>query len=200
MNITTIKASITGTRPLLMHNGRLRNPMDPWAKALKASNGKFRGSKSDDDFADQSKVEYIGGLYCDDKLGPVIPADNLQAMLVEGARKRRLGKQFEAFVEIVEPEDSSGYKLEYDGPRDPEILCLTDEFVSLKAVKIGQVAVMRTRPKFKNWSVDFDIEILPGGPDVKQVEDALRDAGLTIGLCEWTPRYGRFELTSVTKV
>lgn len=200
MKITKLQVTIKGIRPLLMHNGRLRNPMDPHTKALKAASGKASRSKSDDDFLEVCKTEFVGSLYNDDKLGPVIPADNLQALLVEGARKRKLGKQFEALVEIPEPNNAIGFKLEYTGTRDPEKMFDDDNFYLMKQAKVGQSSVMRTRPRFKEWEVTFPVEIMEGGPDVKQVEEAIQDAGILVGLGDWTPRYGRFEVTSVKQI
>ncbi len=196
MKISIFKTTIRGIRPLIMHNGRLANPMDPHAKNLSAAARKYKGSKSDDDFEAVCKTEFMGALYYHKALGPYLPVDNLQAMLVEGARKRKHGKTFEAFVNIVEPDDADGYKLQYAGPRDAEELFMSDDHRFTKGVKVGTATVQRTRPRFpKGWSVEFMLEVQEGGPDANQVQDALNDAGLIVGLCEWTPRYGRFEVT-----
>jgi hypothetical protein len=198
MKITTFKATIKSIRPLIMHNGRLRDPLDKHSKALSSAVKKSKTSKSDDDILDVHRLEFMGSLYFDPRLGPVIPADNLQAMLTEGARKRKLGKQVEALVQVTEPDDgSSGYRLEYAGPRDPEKMWEDDRFRFTKACKVGTSAVMRTRPRFPDWKVSFNLETIEGGPTKDQLEEALEDAGLLVGLGDWTPRYGRFELVSL---
>ena len=192
--------TLKGTRPLIMHNGRLANPMDPFAKMLKAAATK-RG-KGDEDYVNISRIEFAGGLYWDSKLGPYIPTDSLQAMLVEGARKHKLGKQFEALVQVVPPnddvEEADGYPLEYVGPRDVEGLFNHEgqRFVYIKMVRVGQAKVPRTRPRFLTWSITFKVEIddAAGGPTVEQVRQALEDAGHVVGFCDWRPRYGRFEV------
>jgi hypothetical protein len=195
MKITTFSVGIKGVRPLIMHNGRLANPMDSHTKALKAASSKYKTSKSDDDFEEVSRTEFFGALYFDPKLGPVVPVDNLQAMLVEGTRKRKLGKQIEALVQVMDPEQGTGYRLRYDGPRDRDGLFADEQFRFIKGVKVGQSTVMRTRPRFPQWEVDFILEVTEGGPNADQIRDALDDAGLLVGLCDWTPRYGRFEVT-----
>lgn len=191
--MTTCKVKIEGTRPLLMHNGRLADPLDPATKSLSAAAKKK--SKSDDEIADVSRLEFEGSLYIDDKSGPYLPVDNLQAMLVEGARKRKLGKEFESLVEVVVPETGpEGYRLEYKGPRDPKGLWSAKMYLR-KQARVGQSRVMRTRPRFKDWSCSFEIEILEDGPDAEHVQRALTDAGRLIGIGDWSPRYGRFEVT-----
>lgn len=198
MKITTYSVTLRGIRPLLMHNGRLANPRDEHAKNLKSLTKKT--NKSDDDYEDCSKAEFMGSLYYDNDLGPILPVDNLQAMVVEGARKRKLGKQMEALVEVVEPEKCAGYKLVYQGPRDPEGLYADDAFVFIKQARVGQSRVMRTRPRFPKWEVTFQIEVMEGGPDEEQVREALQDAGLFVGLGDWSPRYGRFELAAFERI
>lgn len=200
MKITTLHATIQGIRPLLMHNGRLRDPLDPHTQALASAVKKAKTSKSEDDILEAYRAEFVAGLYFCKKHGPVIPADNLQAMLTEGARKRKLGKQVEALVQVLEPEDSAvGYKLQYTGPRDPDGLFAADEHRFTKSCKVGQAAVMRTRPRFPQWSLAFTLEITEGGPSAEQIREALEDAGMLVGLGDWTPRYGRFTLAKLTR-
>lgn len=188
-----IKVTIRGVRPLLVHNGRTKDPLDPWAKKLSAA-VKKKG-KSDQDHADVARIEYEAGLYLDDKLGPILPVDNLQACLIEGARKRKMGKIFESLVEVVQPLDADGYKLDYEGPRTVEALWASTKFVLRKDAKIGQSSVMRTRPRFPTgWSCSFEIEVLDGGAEPQQIKQALDDAGSLIGIGDWTPKYGRFVL------
>lgn len=195
---TSLKAKIRGIRPLLMHNGRLRDPLNEHSKLLASAVKKAKTSKAEDDILACHQAEFIGGLYYDEKLGPCIPADNLQAMLTEGARKRKLGKQIEALVDVVAPVGAQGYKLMYKGPRDQDTLFATDAHRFVKACKVGQSAVMRTRPRFPEWEISFEIEVTEGGPTPDQVREALEDAGAIVGLGDWTPRYGRFELVSLT--
>ena len=58
-----------------------------------------------------ARIEFVAGLYMNED-GPVIPARLLEAAVVEGARKSKLGKHVQAGV-IVEKHAT----LIYDGPR-----------------------------------------------------------------------------------
>lgn len=190
---TICKVTIEGTRPLLMHNGRLADPLDQAAKALKVAT--LKKSKTDEDQIEIARIEFEGGLYWDKNAGPYIPSDNLQAMLIEGAKKRRLGKAFECMVEVLIPSNLDGYKLEYKGPRDPSTLWKQGWYLR-KGASVHGSKVMRTRPRFPQWSISFEIEILDDGPEPEIVQQALVDAGSLVGLGDWSPRYGRFSLES----
>lgn len=197
MKETIYKVTIRGIRPLLMHNGRLADPLDEYAKALKVVAKKR--DKSDEDHIEVGRHEFIGGLYLDPKLGPVIPSDNLQRVLERGSTKRKLGKVFKALVEVPEPADGSlGYKLDYVGPRDPKVLWLDKSFVFRKGARVSNARVVRTRARFPTgWSVSFPIEVLQGGATKAQVQEALADAGVYEGIGDWRPRYGRFEVEKI---
>ena len=202
-SVRQIRVGIEGVADIILHNGQLRDPMNAFSKALSAAASKAKKSKSDQDWTDAYETEFIGSLYLDPKLGPVIPADNLQAMLIEGARKRRLGMKFEPFVFVDEPLDATGYRLNYEGPRDPVAMFNTGEagMRFIRRANASGSSVMRCRPKIKKgWSVEFTIAVSPGGPDLDQVKDAVKDAGLEKGLGDWLPRYGRFCISKFEQV
>ena len=200
--MSTYNVTIEGIRPLIMHNGRLANPLDEHTKALKAAAHKRQ--KTDDDVIELARLEFMGGLYYDAKEGPVLPADNINACMFEGARVRKLGKVFETCVEVLPgsfgPDYTFGYKLNYKGPRDANALWETSSHRLTKGVRIGQSKVMRTRPKFDKWACTFQIEVTDDGPEKDVILEALTDAGRSKGIGDWTPRYGRFEVTSLEAV
>lgn len=188
--------TIEGIRPLLLHNGRLSNPLDEHAKKLKAAS--TQRNKSDEDHVRVSRVEFEGGLYHDPKIGPFIPSDNLQAMVERGSTRRKLGKIFKAHVSVDMPENAPGFPIEYRGPRDVEGLWENRSFVFVKGVRIGKNRVQRTRARIPSgWSITFRVEVLAEGVSKQQLEQAISDAGLYEGLGDWRPRYGRFVIKSV---
>ncbi len=198
---TTYNVTIEGFRPLVMHNGQLADPMNPHTKALKVATKKR--NKTDDDIAEMARLEFIGGLYFDEKAGPLLPTDNLQACMLEGARMRKNGPIFETQVEVL-PGDHGGaafgYRLDYKGPRDIVGLWADSRFRLVKGARVGQAKVIRTRPKFDKWSCSFVIEVSDGGPTEAQILEAFSDAGRSKGLGDWTPRYGRFTVASIQAV
>jgi hypothetical protein len=192
------KVTIEGIRPLLMHNGRLSDPLDEHTKRLKVA--AKQKNKSDDDHRHTARLEFEGGLYHDSKLGPCMPSDNLQAMIERGATRRKLGKEFKAHVSVEMPEgDTIGFPVKYKGPRDIETMWTNRAFVFTKGVRVGQSRVMRTRARIPTgWTCTFGVEVLAGGVSKEQLSQAITDAGLYQGLGDWRPRYGRFVLKEIS--
>jgi hypothetical protein len=199
----TFKVTISGPA-MIQHNGRLANPRDPYTKALAVhTKTKCKGAnKSDENLEEQARLEFQGSIYHDDDIGPYIPGDALQTMLVEGSRKAKQGREFVA-VEVEEDR----VPLQYEGPRDREGLWKDDRFVFTKSVRVGQARVMRTRPLFRNWSTTFTL-ILEDGSKVNpsDIQTALDVAGRQIGIGDWRPgsprggRHGRFKVDAFEQV
>lgn len=188
---TMRQVKIKGLVPLLQHNGQLADPMNEFVREMKKITRKPAKQKTDNDHAELARLEFLGGLYLDDKGEPCIPGENLEAMLVDAARKQRLGKQAEAAIIC-----DGNFPLLYDGPRDPDALWEDGRFRFTKGAKPpGQGRVMRTRPIFRSWFLVFDIMFDDAILDRGQVRDLVIASG-GVGLCDWTPRYGRFEVVS----
>lgn len=193
MDIRTFSVEIAGQQ-VLLHNGQLSDPLNPHAKALKAVTSKK--NKSDDDHIKVGELEFQGSLYIDPEMGPYIPGDMLDAAIKEGARKKRLGKIFESCVTTV----GSAYALQYDGPRTREGLWADPRFRDHRGVKLNKVRITRTRPKFTNWSVKFELQLFPCEINVENVKSALVDAGTYIGIGDFRPRFGLFTVKSFQEV
>jgi hypothetical protein len=178
--------TLVGTAPLLVHNSRLSDPLDPFAKAIAKISGKRK--KTEDDHVEMGHINFLGALYYDSKVGPHIPADNIQRSLLDAARITRSGPKVNQGVFI----HSGTYPLEYDGPRDAEKLWADENFRYRKSIKVQTQRVMRVRPKFPQWSVtacgSVDTNIL----DFEELRDIANTAGTRIGLGDWRPRWGRY--------
>jgi hypothetical protein len=181
--------TITGTAALLMHNGRLADPLDPATKALKAATSKR--TKTDADHLEISRVEFIGGLYLDPDVGPYLPADNIWKTLQMAAKKSKQGKQVEEGVIIT----SDVNPLAYPGPRDVDGLWQNSNFVFRKTVVNQRNRVSRTRPIFQQWKVDAEGIIDENVINLADLRTIAERAGNLVGLGDWRPRYGRFTAT-----
>lgn len=184
-----VRLSIEGTAPLLMHNIRLADPLNPIVKAMKAISSKRK--KTDDDLAQLARLEFEGGLYVLPDLGPYLPGANVEKCLIEGGRITKQGKQVERGLLVTDNE----VPLLYQGPRTVDDLWSDENFRSSMAVKVGQSRVMRMRPVFRSWAVDVDAEVDPGMLALDVLESIVEDAGAKVGLGDYRPRYGRFTAT-----
>ena len=131
--------------PLIMHNSQLSDPDNYFAAAIKQISSKRL--KTPEDRKEIGRLEYLGGLYLrenGDDHEVIIPADVIEATLVNAAKKLRLGPSCKAGLWI-----GNDSKLEYEGPQTPEELWLDNSFVSRKSVRVGTARVMRTRPMFR---------------------------------------------------
>lgn len=180
--------TLVGTAPMLVHNARLADPLDKWAKELKKVSGKR--TKTEDDHLEMSRIEFMGGLYYDNDLGPVVPAMNIEAALVGGAKKIKLGKAVTQGLRITDQVTP----IAYQGPRELDALWGNGEsdHVHRASVKVGMARVMRTRPMFNNWALEasgiFDESIF----DEDVINEICTYAGTLIGLGDWRPRFGTF--------
>jgi hypothetical protein len=182
-----LNVSIVGIAPLLMHNGRLCDPMNPFTKALKSLTGKRK--KTDEDQIAIAMAEWRGGLYTDAENRVVIPGENLESMFVDGAKKSKRGTQAKSGIFC-----DGSWPLIYDGPKDVDKLAADPKFRDTRGVGVQQSRVMRTRPIFRNWKLDFVMSYDPAQFNQSDISEILTTAGANVGLCDYTPKFGRFML------
>jgi hypothetical protein len=173
-----------GVAPLISHNGQLSDPLCKIAKEMKKVSSKRL--KTDADFEEMSRLEFLGGLYMGSD-GPVVPAENIEAALVDGAKKNRRGPDAKAGLFVM-----NHAPIIYDGPKDAQGLFSDQRFVSRVSAKIQKNRIMRTRPIFKEWAItvciEFESEIL----NKSDIVDFATKAGAIVGIGDWRPRHGRF--------
>lgn len=126
-------------------------------------------------------------MYLDDEQCPIVPGENLEAAMVDGGKKFKLGETCKAGILI-----DGAWPLLYHGPRTLDGLRADPRFRDLRGARVQQNRVMRCRPKFVDWSLRFTIHYLPDLLDEKQVFEILHVVGRVIGIGDFTPKYGRF--------
>jgi hypothetical protein len=184
-----IQLTARGITPLLTHNERLANPFDPITKEIKSISGKRK--KTEDDLLEMARLEWTGGLYHDDQIGPFIPGFNMLAALVQAGKVHKLGTAIKRSALVLEDK----IKIEYAGPQNIGALFADKRFVDMRSVKIGTSKVLRARPKFDDWKLRFTIAF---DESVLQIDDLMRvaqTAGAMTGIGDYRPRFGRFEVS-----
>jgi hypothetical protein len=184
----TIKVTLTGVSPMMMHNARFANPLDPATKAHKALTGKRK--KTDEDHEAIAYSEWCGALYHDKEIGPYVPANWVESMLIESSKGQKLGKKFKSAVMVVEDK----VKVEYDGPRDIKGMFKNPAFVDVRSVKVQQARLQRCRPIFDQWKLNLSVAFNPAVVEEREVIKALEDGGQLVGLGDYRPRFGKFEV------
>lgn len=193
MNYEKLSVTIEGVSPLLMHNAQLCNPLNPIVQEMKGISGKRK--KTDEDYIELARLEFWGSLYLDSEKGPVIPGFNVEATIVEAAKKDRGGKVLAKSGIIVEDDNP----LIYDGPRTVDELWANKNFVNVASARVQMARIMRCRPIFRQWSLKFELMYLRQVCTKSQIEKWLEIAGLMCAIGDWRPRFGRFVVVSVSE-
>lgn len=188
MAIQKFRIKLNGRTPLVLHNPQCVDRRHPLAKAMAQITSKGK-RKTEADLDELDRLGFISSLYIDEELGPYVPAQNIRKMLVEAARKSKQGKQFESGVFVLDD-----VPIQYEGPRDFESMWkLKDQFAWTCIAGNQQASILRTRARFKDWSIEFEIQCedtLVSRPDI---ENALSHAEISVGLCDARSiGYGRF--------
>jgi hypothetical protein len=178
---------IVGIAPLIMHNVRLADPLDEFAKKVKKLTANRR--KTEEIHEQIAREEFEGGLYFDKALGPYIPADNIERMIVDAAKASKLGATVKESMLSV----GDRFQLAYEGPRTVQEL-YDEKFLYRRAVGMRGSKTVRTRPMFPNWAVEFTLSYDPERLNGDQVRDIIEYGGRYKGLCDFRPRFGRFKL------
>lgn len=198
----TLSRTLVGVSPLLMHNGRLANPLDSVVKEMKLVTSKQK--KTDKDHKLLSDLEWLGSIYTTDdftfkvkgyeisietdaKLA--IPGENLEAMLIIAGTKAKRKDAFKAGV-IAD----GSFPLTHNGPKNVPELFSKDGYRHIQGVRVQRSRVMRTRAIFRSWKLPVVIKYLPGLLNAADIDTALELAGSIIGLGDYRPKYGRFAI------
>ena len=184
MDADTIKIRLIGDRPLLMHSGRLADPLDEIARNLAKVTSKRMKTRADHE--EIARIEWYGGLWLSDGR-PCIPSEAIEASFATAARAKKRAKQARAGVMVMGPS-----LLDYDGPRDIDKLWKDPEFRLRRPVRVGNARTMRTRPRFSIWRADAVVTFMPTLLDRAEMLDIFGIAGSQEGIGDWRPRYGRF--------
>lgn len=181
------KATLTGVAPIMFHSERLANPTDPRTRELKKLTS--LRPKTDEILEEIKWQEWRAGFYERDGR-PVVPSDNVLAVVVQGARKLRKGKDVSAGVIDGAPD----FLLKYKGPKKIEDMRGNESFLDYRSVVVSRSRIMRARPIFRDWSIVIELLFDPDIVQRSELKQALEIGGERIGLCERRPRLGRFSV------
>jgi hypothetical protein len=172
-----------------MHSGALIDPQNEFTKALKKVSAKRPKTEADEN--EMARLEFLGALYVDDDRKIVLPDVNIMATLIKGAAKFKKGKDAQAGVMV---ESHGTLEFPFKGTATPEALWESGQFSDRRNVKIQRNSIMRVRPRFNKWASRFALDIDDEICDPADVKHWLETAGARIGVGDYRPMFGRFEV------
>ena len=193
-----VEYKIKGLTQHVQHNGRLLDPLDDYVIAMKKITSKPASKKTEKDLVNLADLEWEGGLYLDDQQRVVVPGSMIEGAIYEAGKTQRQGPSVRNGVM-----SDADWPLVHDGPKTLAKLKAAPEYRFRVAVvnPSSRGRVIRTRPRFRNWSLTFQVLYDPaiiGGDDVTKLVTIL---GSRVGLSDDRKKMGgRFELVEAKEL
>lgn len=181
-----LRVTWKGISPLIMHSCQGVNPLNPITKELKKYTSKR--NKTDEDLIKISDLEWESGCYWKDGLGLYIPAENVEATIRNGGKVFKKGKDFEKYVTVTD----LYIPFFYGEDLTKEELIQNYEYRDTRIMTVQRSKILRTRPRFDQWNITFNLMYDETKMDLDTVVNAMEYAGSYVGLCDSRPKYGKF--------
>lgn len=181
-----LKVTWKGTTPLIMHSCQCVNPLHPISKELKKYTSKKK--KTEEDLIKISDLEWEAGAYWKDDLGLYVPAENVEATLINGAKANRKGSDIEKYCDVTD----LYIPFDYGENLTKEELIANYEYRDTRVMTVMRNKIMRTRPRFDQWKIVFNLRFDEQKIDIETIVNAMEYAGQYVGLCDSRPKYGKF--------
>jgi hypothetical protein len=167
---------IEGTAPLLMH-----------------SPSGLGGEKKARGVIPSPEEEAESGLYRDGDGKIVVPARCVEGAIVKAAAAKTAAgqgkKTYKNFILAGVQATPEEIPLIYEG----------NYIIDKRRAVIMRQGIIRCRPRFDKWALEFDIRVIDayllGHGQEAMLRGIFEDAGSLVGLLDFRPRFGRFEVT-----
>lgn len=184
----TLRVRLVGVAPMLMRNGDMADPLNPFTREL--SRYTARRKKTEADLERIADLEFVGGLWLHEGR-PCIRGDAIEGAICQSAARRRAKGVYRSAVVV------RGHpRLNYAGPTDPDLLRADPRFRHRVGVSVNGKRLFRTRPIFEGWSAEVEIDVLTSLVTRDELMDVLVVAGDTVGVGDNRPKYGRFKVVA----
>jgi hypothetical protein len=182
MEIEIYEVRIVGIRPLLMHKPHLLGGQPTRRRSEIPS----------------PEEEARNALYTDGDL-IVVPSLNVKAMIRDAGRNYKIPQRratFGAYIRAgIDIEPSPNIPLLNPRTNEPYRVSKKEWIVDVRPVVIQRNRILRARPRFDEWALEFKIINLdPGLLKKEMLHKILVDAGRFYGLGDFRPEYGRFKV------
>ena len=182
----TLNITWKGVTPLIMHSCKCVNPLHPLSVEMKKYTSKRK--KTEEDLIKISDLEWEAGAYWKDGLGLYIPAENVEATIINGGKAFKKGTDIQKYCTVKD----LYIPFSYGENLTKEELIQNYEYRDTRPMNVQRAKVMRTRPRFDQWQINFNMIYDDQKIDLETIKNALEYAGAYVGLCDSRPKYGKF--------
>lgn len=182
-----LKITWKGVTPLIMNSCKGVNPLHPITIEMKKYTSKRK--KTEEDLVKISDLEWEQRAYWKDEVGGLyIPAENVEATIINGGKAFKRGTDLQKFTDVTD----LYIPFEYGEKLSLEQLIQNYEYRDTRPMTVQRAKVMRTRPRFDKWQIQFNLRYNEEKIDLVTITNALEYAGSYVGLCDSRPKYGKF--------
>lgn len=186
----TVETTIKGIAPLMQHRFPVPDLGD-MSKGAKKSTG-----------AKDYTQEWREYFYADDAQKIYQPSSHIEGALVKASVNFKVsGKRGKTYKDllaanvIIDPE-----RIYHEGFSVPEELDTDGDkplYLDVRPVIVQRARVVRIRPTFKaGWELSFEIQCIDDEIHPDLLQDILTLAGKTVGIGDYRPKFGRFNVVS----
>jgi hypothetical protein len=188
MEVEVYEVRIVSVRPLLVHR--------PYLLSVHSTRRRSEIPSPEE--------EARNALYTDGDL-IVIPSLNVKAMLRDAGRNYKIPQRqatYGAYIKAgIDIEPSPNIPLLNPRTNQPYKVSRREWVVDIRPVVIQRSRILRARPKFNEWALEFRILNLdPGLLKADILKQILVDAGRFYGLGDFRPEFGRFKVEKFNTV
>lgn len=193
----TIKA--VGTKPLLLHNVDLANPLNPWARKMADLRGTPSKRRTEKWHEEMAYCNFMGAFYDAPEVDSIaLPCENLRRSIIGAAKAQRLGATVERALMVT----VAAVPLIYDGPKSPQQLWDGGQHHLTRMIRGSGGASPTTYPMFREWAVRVPLELDESVLNLRDLKEIAERAGRIEGLgASRKQGYGRYDalIESVAK-
>jgi hypothetical protein len=185
----TVDVSVVGISPLIQH----RYPLPDFNSQTKGGK-KSTGAVNYDD-------EWKGYFYADGEGKIYQPASHFDGALKKASVNFKVtGKRGKSYRDLISANVFVTPDMIYhEGFVVPEHLDTDADkplYIDYRPVVVQRARVARARPTFKTgWKLSFQLEVIDDEVPAEVLQDILALAGKTVGIGDFRPRFGRFNVS-----
>jgi hypothetical protein len=189
---------VRGATRQVWHNAQMADRSCHYVVEMQKILAKTAKKRTEEDNKRLEDLEWEGGLYLNPEFRPVVPGQVIEGAYYEAGKTQRMGPTVRA--SIHSPAD---WVIRHNGPKDLSDLRADPNFRFKCIIRNPSTGarVLRTRPAFTDWSLEYMVRYRDDMIDRDKVIELTRILGYDIGLSEDRHKMGgRFAIATVDGV